>query len=66
MDILKMLAELRAERQRIDHSIGAIERLAVGSRAKGRERKPKRMKTLRPESRAKPGRKASHDGNIAD
>jgi hypothetical protein len=32
MDILKMLADLRSERQQIEEAIVAIERLASGSR----------------------------------
>jgi len=41
MDILKMLVELRAERQRIEDTISTIERLAVGTRGKRRGRPPK-------------------------
>ena len=43
MDILKMLADLRAERQQIEEAIVAIERLAVGTRGKRRGRPPKWM-----------------------
>ena len=43
MDILKMLAELRAERQQIEEAILAIEHLAVGTRGKRRGRPPKWM-----------------------
>jgi hypothetical protein len=41
MDILKMLAELRAERQGIEEAIAVIERLAAGTRGKRRGRPPK-------------------------
>ena len=41
MDILKMLASLRAEREQIVEAIVAIERLAVGTRGKRRGRPPK-------------------------
>ena len=40
MDILKMLAELRAERDRIGEAILVVERLATGSRGKRRGRPP--------------------------
>ena len=40
MDILKMLADLRAEREQIEQAIVAIERLAVGTRGKRRGRPP--------------------------
>jgi hypothetical protein len=43
MDILKMLAELRAERQRLAEAILVVERLAVGSGVKRRGRPPKWM-----------------------
>ena len=43
MDILKMLADLRAERQQIEEAIITIERLAVGTRGKRRGRPPKWM-----------------------
>jgi hypothetical protein len=42
MDILKMLAELRAEREQIEEAIAVIERLALGG-AKRRGRPPKWM-----------------------
>jgi hypothetical protein len=43
MDILKMLAELRAERDRLREAILVVERLAIGSRGKRRGRPPKWM-----------------------
>ena len=43
MDILKMLADLRAEQQRIAEAIIVVERLAMGSGAKRRGRPPKWM-----------------------
>jgi hypothetical protein len=41
MDILKMLASLRAERQQIEDAISTIERFSLGSRGKRRGRPPK-------------------------
>ena len=43
MDILKMLADLRAEREQIEQAILTIERLAAGTRGKRRGRPPKWM-----------------------
>ena len=43
MDILNMLAELRAERDRLGEAILIVERLALGSRGKRRGRPPKWM-----------------------
>ena len=43
MDILKMLADLRAERQQIEEAIVVVERLAAGTRGKPRGRPPKWM-----------------------
>jgi hypothetical protein len=43
MDILKMLADFRVERQRIEEAIMALERLAAGTRGKRRGRPPKWM-----------------------
>jgi hypothetical protein len=45
MDILKMLAEFRAERQRIEEAILALERLAGSFRGKRRGRPPKWIST---------------------
>jgi hypothetical protein len=46
MDILKMLTDLRAERQRIEEAILVMERLATGSRGKRRGRPPKWMSAV--------------------
>jgi hypothetical protein len=43
MDILKMMAELHAERERINQAILVVERLAAGTRGKRRGRPPKWM-----------------------
>jgi len=43
MDILKMLTELRTERQRLEEAILVVERLAAGTRGKRRGRPPKWM-----------------------
>jgi len=43
MDILKMLAELRAERDRLVEAISVVQRLALGSGGKRRGRPPKWM-----------------------
>jgi hypothetical protein len=56
MDILKMLAELRAERQQIEEAIIVIERLALGH-GKRRGRPPAWMtatKTGAPKRRGRP------------
>jgi hypothetical protein len=50
MDILKMLAELRAERQQIEDAIGTIERFAVRARTKGRGRLLKSASALTEET----------------
>jgi len=50
MDILKMLAELRAERQQIEEGILALERLAAGTRGKRRGRPPKWMSAANDET----------------
>jgi len=50
MDILKMLADLRAEREQIEQAILAIEHLAVGSRGKRRGRTPKWMAKVNEEA----------------
>ena len=41
MDILKMLADLRAEREQIEQAIQVVERLAAGTSGKRRGRPPK-------------------------
>ena len=43
MDILNMLAELRAERDRLSEAIIVVERLAIGAGGKRRGRPPKWM-----------------------
>ena len=52
MDILKMLADLRAEQEQIAQAILALERLAVGTHGKRRGRPPKWMAAARAESPA--------------
>jgi hypothetical protein len=49
MDILKMLADLRAEREQIEQAIVTIERLATASRGKRRGRPPKWMSVVNEE-----------------
>lgn len=43
MDIVKMLADLRAERQRLEEAVLVLERLAAGTGGKRRGRPPKWM-----------------------
>lgn len=43
MDLLKMIAELEAERNRLDHAIIALERLSAGKRRR-RGRPPRWLK----------------------
>jgi hypothetical protein len=43
MDLLKMIAELEAERNRLDHAIVALERLSAG-KARRRGRPPRWLK----------------------
>ena len=47
MDVLKMLADLRRERNQIDEAILTLERLAQG-RGKRRGRPPAWMKAIKP------------------
>jgi len=47
MDIVTMLAELRAERQRLEEAILVIERLAVKAGGKRRGRPPKWMAAMK-------------------
>jgi hypothetical protein len=54
MDILKMLADFRVERQRIEEAIIALERLATGTRGKRRGRPPKWMSDASAEGGAEP------------
>jgi hypothetical protein len=46
MDLLNMLAELRAERKEIDEAIRVTERLAAGTRGKRRGRPPNWLAAL--------------------
>jgi hypothetical protein len=46
MDILKMLTDLRAEREQIEQAIVAIQRLASGTLGKRRGRPPKWMSAV--------------------
>jgi hypothetical protein len=50
MDLLQMIAELRAEQQQIDAAILVIERLAAGTGGKRRGRPPKWLSATRTES----------------
>ena len=65
MDVHRILAELRAERQRIDEAILTVERLASGHMGKRRGRAPKWMARVtaaaaeRPEPETKTKRKFS-------
>ena len=47
MDIVNMLAELRAERQRVEEAILVIERIAAGTGGKRRGRPPKWMAAVK-------------------
>jgi hypothetical protein len=55
MEILKMLADLRAEREHLEQAILAVERLAAGTRGKRRGRPPKWMSALNAEASAVSG-----------
>jgi hypothetical protein len=57
MDILKMLADFRAERQRIEEAIMALERLAGSFRGKRRGRPPKWVSAANAEGAPTPIRK---------
>jgi len=50
MDIVKMLADLRAERQRLEEAVLVLERLAAGTGGKRRGRPPKWMAAAKSES----------------
>jgi len=67
MEILKMLAELRGERERIEEAIVALERLARGQ-GKRRGRPPAWMTTAsEPKRRGRPaGSKNKPKGQPAD
>jgi hypothetical protein len=55
MDVLKMLAELQAEREQISQAIDTIERLAAGTRGKRRGRPPAWMAAVAaPKRRGRP------------
>jgi hypothetical protein len=41
MDLHKMIAELQAERQRLDEAIAALERLSAGKQLRRRGRRPR-------------------------
>ena len=56
MDILKMLAELRAEREQVEAAILVLERMTHSSRGKRRGRPPKRMTGMKRRGRP-PGSK---------
>jgi hypothetical protein len=53
MDVSKILAELKAERQQIEEAIVSLERLALG-RGRGRGRPPTWMAELSPKRRGRP------------
>ena len=56
MDILKMLAELRAEREQVEAAILVLERMTHSSRSKRRGRAPKWMTGMKRRGRP-PGSK---------
>jgi hypothetical protein len=58
MDLEKIISELRAERNRIDEAILAIERISRGA-AKRRGRRPKWLAQVTDESADTPERKSS-------
>jgi hypothetical protein len=58
MDILKMLTELRGEREHIEQAILVLERLAAGARGKRRGRPPKWMSAVTSA--------ASENGDVAE
>ena len=61
MDVLKMLADLRREREQIDEAIVTLERLAQG-RGKRRGRPPSWMKEMKaPAGKAKAKRATSSE-----
>jgi hypothetical protein len=65
MNIIKMLEELRAERQMIEESILVLERLAIG-RGKRRGRPPKWMSAVSSKRRGRsPGSKNKTQGESA-
>ena len=54
MDVHRILAELRAERQRLDEAILTVERLAAGHMGKRRGRPPKWMASVTAAAAAQP------------
>jgi len=65
MNVIKMLEELRAERQMIEESILVLERLAIG-RGKRRGRPPKWMSAVSSKRRGRsPGSKNKTQGESA-
>jgi hypothetical protein len=61
MDILKMLAELRAERDGVDQAVMVLERLASG-RGKRRGRPPKWMSQVKRRGRPKGSKNQPKEG----
>jgi hypothetical protein len=53
MDVSKILAELKAEREQIEEAIGSLERLARG-RGRGPGRPPSWMSDTTPKRRGRP------------
>jgi hypothetical protein len=53
MDVAKILAELKAEREQIEEAIGSLERLARG-RIRGPGRPPNWMAEITPKRRGRP------------
>ena len=64
MDVLKMLADLRQEREQVEEAIVTLERLARG-RGKRRGRPPAWMSALKRRGRP-PGSKNKSKDNAAD
>lgn len=64
MDVLKMLADLRQEREQVEEAIVTLERLARG-RGKRRGRPPAWMSALKRRGRP-PGSKNKTKDNAAD
>lgn len=64
MDILKMLAELRQEREQIEEAIMTLERLARG-RGKRRGRPPAWMTALKRRGRPPGSKNKSKDNSAA-
>lgn len=62
MDVTKILAELKAEREQIEEAIISLERLARG-RGKRRGRPPSWMASGEPETEAAPKRRGRPPGS---